>query len=168
MVTMDGITFGQLLAANWMLLTTVGIGLAVVAVALLVRHRRRFRRLPATINGVRIECQGAILDEDLVLERNWRATLLMTNETRKPVSVPVLGSRAVVTAGRKQYAGTVYLEREASELNPGDGLVAWVLLRLDGGGVPRRLEVELNSSMRVSATLSASQVSPVQLPLERP
>ena len=129
---------------------------AIVIVALLVRRRRRFRRLPATINGIRIECQGAVLDEDLVVERNWRATLLMTNVTRKPVSVPVLGSRAVVTSGRKQYAGAVYLEREAREINPGDGLVAWVLVRLDSGGVPRRVEVELNSSMRVSATLSAS------------
>ena len=135
---MGGITFGQLLAANWMLLAIVGIGLAVVIVALLVRHRRRFRRLPVTINGVRIECQGAVLDEDLVIERNWRATLLMTNVTRKPVTVPALGSRAVVTSGRKQYAGVVYLEREASELNPGDAIVSWVLVRLGGGGVPRR------------------------------
>jgi hypothetical protein len=160
---MSGITFGQLLAANWMLLAIVGIGLAVVSVVLVLRHRRRFRRLPATINGVRIECQGAVLDEDLVVERNWRATLLMTNVTRKPVSAPVLGARAVVMSGRKKYAGTVYLEREARELNPGDGLVAWVLVRLDGGGVPRRVEVELNSFMRVSATLSASQVSAVQV-----
>jgi hypothetical protein len=159
---MDGITLGQLLAANWMLLAIVGIGLAVAIVALTVTHRRRFRQLPATINGVRIECQGAVLDEDLVIEQNWRATLLMTNVTRKPVSVPVLGSRAVVTSGRKQYAGAVYLEREARELNPGDGLVAWVLVRLDGGGVPRRLEVELNSSVRVSATLSTSHEGAVQ------
>lgn len=160
---MDGMTLGQLLAANWMLLAIVVGGLAVVIVALRVRRRRRVRRLPATINGVRIECQGAVLDEDLVVERNWRVTLLMTNGTRKPVSAPALGSRAVVTSGRKQYAATVYLEREASELNPGDGLVAWVLVRLDSGGVPRRVELELNSSMRVSATLSPSQETVVQV-----
>jgi hypothetical protein len=103
-----------------------------------------------------------VLDEDLVIERNWRITLLMTNVTRKPTTIPVLGSRAVVTAGRKQFAGTVFLEREARELNPGDGLIAWVLVRLDSGGVPRRVEVELNSSMRVSATLSTSQEGALQ------
>lgn len=162
---MSGITFGQLLAANGTLLAIVGIGLAVVIVAMLVRRRRRFRRLPATIDGIRIECQGAVLDEDLVIERNWRATLLMTNVTRKPVSVPMLGSRAVVTSGRKQFAGAVYLERQAGELNPGDGLVAWVLVRLDSGGVPRRVEVAVNSSIRVSATLSASEETAVQVSL---
>jgi hypothetical protein len=160
---MSGITFGQLLAANWTLLTIVVVGLVVLILTLLVRRRRNFRRLPATIKGVRIECQGAVLDDDLVIERNWRITLLMTNVTRRPAAVPMLGSRAVVTSGRKQYAGAVYLEREARELNPGDGLVAWVLVRLDSGGVPRRVEVELNSSMRVSATLSDSQVSVVQV-----
>lgn len=165
---MDGITFGQLLAANWMLLTILVGGLAVVIFAMLVGHRRRFRPLPATINGVRIECQGTVLDEDLVIERNWRVTLLLTNVTRKPVSAPELGSRAVVTSGRKQYAAKVYLEREARELNPGDGLVAWVLIRLDSGIVPRRVEVELNSSMRVSATLSCSQLSVLRLSVGPP
>jgi hypothetical protein len=83
---MDGITFGQLLAANWMMLTIVVVGLVLLVVTLVVRRRRRFRRLPMTISGVRIECQGAVLGEDLVVERNWRITLLMTNVTRKPVS----------------------------------------------------------------------------------
>jgi hypothetical protein len=158
---MDGITFGQLLAANWMLLTIVVVGLVLLVVTLVVRRRRRFRRLPMTINGVRIECRGAVLDEDLVVERNWRIILLMTNVTRKPASVPVLGSRAVVKAGRKQYAGTVYLEREARELNPSDAIVAWVLVRLGGGRVPRGVEVELTSLMRVHAALSTSPASVV-------
>jgi len=160
---MDGITFGQFLAANWMLLTIVVVGLVVLILTLVVRRRRNFRRLPATIKGVRIECQGAVLDEDFVIERNWRITLLMTNVTRKPAAVPVLGSRAVVTAGRRLYAGTVYLEREARELNPADAIVAWVLVRLDSGGVPRRVEVEVASSLQVSAALSTSQESVVQV-----
>lgn len=160
---MSGITFGQLLEANWMLLTIVVVGLVLLILTLVVRRRRNFQRLPATIKGVRIECQGAVLDDDLVIERNWRITLLMTNVTRRPAAVPMLGSRAVVTAGRKHYAGTVYLEREARELNPGDVIVAWILVRLDSGGVPRRVEVEVNSSLRVSAALSTSQESIVQV-----
>jgi len=162
---MDGMALGQLLAANWMLLTIVVVGLVVLILTLLVRRRRSFRRLPATIKGVRIECQGAVVDDDLVIERNWRITLLMTNVTRRPAAVPTLGSRAVVTAGRIHYAGTVYLEREARELNPGDVIVAWILVRLNSEGVPRRFEVEVNSSLRVSAALSTSQESIVQVVL---
>jgi hypothetical protein len=70
-----------------------------------------------------------------------------------------------VTVGRKQYAGTVYLECEARELNPGDAMVAWVLVRLEGAGVPRRVEVEVNSSMRVRAALSSSEESVVRTSL---
>lgn len=158
---MDGITFGQLLAANGVLIATIIVGLAVTATTLVVRRHRRFRRAPTRIDGVRIECQGAVLDDDLVIEQNWRITVLMTNVTRKPVPVPVLGSRAIVTAGRKQYSGTVYLEREARELNPGDEIVAWVLVRLAGGESPRRVEVELNSSVRVRAAVSTSPESVV-------
>lgn len=139
---MDGITFGQLLAGNWMLVTIVSTALLVLAVTLFVRRRRRFRRMPTMIDGVRIETQGAVVDEDLVIERNWRITLLMNNVTRKPAPVPVLSSRATVTAGRKQYAGTVYLEREVRELNPGDALVVWVLVRLSGDEEPRYVELE--------------------------
>jgi hypothetical protein len=139
---MDGITFGQLLAGNWMLITIVGTALLVLAVTLLVRRRRRYRRMPTTIDGVRIEPQGAVVDEDLVIERNWRITLLMHNVTRKPAPVPVLSSRAVVAAGRKQHAGTVYLEREVRELNPGDALVVWVVVRLNGDEQPRFVELD--------------------------
>jgi hypothetical protein len=149
-VNVEGITFGQLLAANWVLLTVVLVGLAVLAVVLVVRRRRRFRRLPATIDGVRITCEGAVVDEDLVIERNWRVTLLLTNVTRRPVRVPVLSSRGEVAAGRKKYAGTVYFEREVSELNPGDAVVVWVLVRLAAGEVPRRVEVEANSMRLVT------------------
>lgn len=139
---MDEITFGQLLVANWMLVTIVCAALLVLAVALLVRRRRRFRRMPTTIDGVRIEPQGAVIDEDLVIERNWRITLLMTNVTRRPAPVPALSSRAVVAAGRKQYAGTVYLEREVRELNPDDALVVWVIVTLSGDEQPRIVEME--------------------------
>jgi hypothetical protein len=125
-----------------MLVTVASAALLVLVVTLLVRRGRRFRRMPATIDGVRIDTQGAVVDEDLVIERDWRIALLMNNVTRKPAPVPVLGSRAVVTAGRKQYAGTVYLEREVRELNPGDALVVWVLARLSGDEEPRYVELE--------------------------
>lgn len=139
---MDEITFGQLLVANWMLVTIVSAALLVLAVALLVRRHRRFRRMPTTIDGVRIEHQGAVVDEDLVVERNWRITLLMHNVTRNPAPVPALSSRAVVTAERNRYAGTVYLESDVHELNPGDALVVWVLVRLGGDEEPRFVEIE--------------------------
>lgn len=142
---MDGVTFGQLLAGNWMLVIIVITALLVLAVTLLMRRRRRLRRMPTTIDGVRIETQGAVVDEDLVIERNWRITLLMINVTRRPAPVPVLNSRAVVTAGRKHYAGTVYLEREVRELNPGNALVVWVLVRLSGDEEPRFVELEHTS-----------------------
>jgi hypothetical protein len=145
---MGGITFGQLLVANWMLVAIVTTALLMLAVTLVVRRRQRFRRMPTTIDGVRIETQGAVVDEDLVIERNWRITLLMHNVTSKPAPVPVLSSRAVVTAGRKQYAATVYLERQVRELNPDDALVVWVLVRLSGDEEPRFVELEHTSRRR--------------------
>lgn len=127
---MEGITLGQILAANWILFTAVFVVVVAIVVWGVVARRRRFRRLPATLGGVRIECQGAHLDEDLIVEQNWRITFLLTNSTRMPRPVPVLSSRATVKVGREKYAGTLYLEREASEINPGDALVAWVLAQL--------------------------------------
>ena len=102
-----------------------------------------------------------------MIERNWRITLLMTNGTRKPAAVPVLSSRAVVIAGRKQYAGTVYLEREARELNPGDALVVWVLVRL-GRDDPRFVQLEASTEARVRVLARRSRtLASAALPANR-
>lgn len=138
---MEEITIGQILAANWVLFTVVLVVAGGLGVWGVVARRRRFRRLPVTLGGVRIECQGAHLDEDLIVEQNWRITFLLTNSTRKPQPVPVLSSRAVVMLGREEYAGTLYLEREASEINPGDALVAWAITQLPGSPAAVTIEV---------------------------
>ena len=149
---MDEITIGQLLAANWVLLACVLGGALVLVAWLLVRRRRRVRRLPATIGGVRITCEGAVMDADHVLEQDWRVTLLLRNVTRRPAEVPVLSSRGVVKAGRREYAGSVYFEGEVSELNPGESVVVWVVVRVPAGESPRKVVVELAGGPRVVAS----------------
>ena len=139
---MGDITIPQLLAANWVLVVILVIAVLVTGVAVWRASRQRLRRLPITIEGVRIELQGLHLDEDLVVECNWRLTFLMTNSTKRPAQVPVLSSRAIVRSGRKQYAGTLYLERAVTELNPDEAMVAWVLCQLPGGAAPERVAVD--------------------------
>lgn len=139
---MEDITFPQLLAANWVLLVVVLVVIGLIVTGVWRARRRRVRRLPITIDGVRIELQGAHLDEDMIVERNWRLTFLLTNSTKRPAMVPVLSSRAVVRSGRKQYAGTLYLERDVGELNPDEAMVAWLLCQLPGGGVPERVAID--------------------------
>lgn len=151
---MEDITFPQLLAANWVLLVVVLVVIGLIVIGVWRARRQRVRRLPITINGVRIELQGAHLDEDLVVERNWRLTFLLTNSTRRPAPVPVLSSRAVVHSGRKQYVGTLYLESDAGELNPDEAMVAWVLCQLPGGGVPERVAIDWVWDGRVAALVA--------------
>lgn len=135
---MGFITSPQFLAANWVLLLVALVVVGLIVIGVWRARRRRVRRLPITIDGVRIELQGAHLDHDLVVEGNWRLTFLLTNSTKRPAPVPLLSSRAVVHSRRKQYAGTLYLERGAAELNPDEAMVAWVLCQLPGGGVPEQ------------------------------
>ena len=153
---MDEITFGQLLAVNWMLVTIVIAALLVLAVTLLVRRRRRFRRMPTTIDGVRIETQGAVVDEDLVIERNWRITLLMNNVTRKPAPVPALSSRAVVTAGRLFFARFAHIFPPRLLLVGLPGLLAVVFLgisRLSPGETTAGLALFALAGLGCSALL---------------
>lgn len=124
---MEEITIGQMLAANWVLIAIVLLMASGVVVWTVAARLRRHRRLPVTLQGVRIECQGAHLDEDLVLEQNWRISFLFTNPTRSPATLPVLSSRAVVSTERQKFAGALYLERNVSELNPGEALIVWVV-----------------------------------------
>lgn len=92
--------------------------------------------------GVRIEYQGMYLDEDLVVECDWRMTFLLTNMTKRPSAVPVLSTRAIVRAAGREYAGQVYLERAVDELNPGEVLVAWAVCQLPAGRVPKRVTLD--------------------------
>lgn len=139
---MGDLTFPQLLAANWPLIAIVLLVVIVTAIAVWASRRRHHRRLPTVIEGVRIELQGVHLDDDLVVECKWRLTFIMTNSTKRPAPVPLLSSRGIVRSGRKQYAGTLYFERDAGELNPDEAMVAWVLCQLPGGGVPERVGIE--------------------------
>ncbi|WP_137845827.1 hypothetical protein [Microbacterium sp. 2FI] len=143
MSAISEVTLPQLLAANRGLITVVVLALAWVSLAAWRARRRRVRKLPATLGGVRIELAGVHVDEDLIVEQNWRITLLVTNRGRKPAMVPALSSRATVRAGKREFAGRVYLEREATELNPDEVLVAWVSLQVPGGRVPCRVALEV-------------------------
>lgn len=140
-MSMGEISFAQLVAANiWLILIVLGAG---IATGLLVwrARRRRHRRLPTTIDGVRVEFEDARVDEDLIVEQNWRTTFLLTNTTRKPVDLPALSPRATVRAAGREYAASVYLEREAVELNPDDQIVVWLLARLPAGVTPETVRL---------------------------
>lgn len=154
---MEEITIGQILAANWVLITigvVLGSGLVVWGVA---ARRRRHRRLPVTLGGVRIECQGAHLDEDLLVEQNWRITFLLMNPTHGPATLPMLSSRAVVSSDRQKFAGALYLERNVSELNPGEALIAWVVAQLPSE--PSDVSIDVLRALGRPVTLASKIVS---------
>jgi len=107
---------------------------------------RRIGHRAATLDGIKIEVHGVHPVEDLFVEDLWQATLSMTNRSRKPRPLPVLASRATITAGKKRYLATVFLERDAAELSPDDVAIVWVEATLSAGAIPRSLElVELRS-----------------------
>ncbi|WES63938.1 hypothetical protein P0L94_15900 [Microbacter sp. GSS18] len=135
---MGEISFGQLVAANFWLVLVVAVVLAAVALAIVVRTRRRRRRMPAVIDGIRFECQDVRVVDDMVVEQDWQVTFLLTNVTKQPAPMPAIGARGVVRAGNASYAGSVVVERSATELNPGDHVVLWLSLRLPAGRVPTR------------------------------
>lgn len=128
---------------DW-LLAGVSIGVVMLLTAQYVW--RRVRRESATFDGVKIEVHGIHLVEDLFVENSWRATISMTNRSREPRALPALASRATITAGKKRYLATVFLERDAAELSPDDVAIVWVEATLSAGAIPRSLElVELRS-----------------------
>lgn len=143
---MGEISFGHLVTANFWLVLVVTAFVAVVATVLIVRHRRRQRWLPTTIDGVRFECEDVRVDDDMVVERAWRATFLLTNVTNHPVPTPAIGARGIVRAGRAEFAGTAYVECLLGEVNPGDELVAWLVWRVPSDLAPSSVTITLLSS----------------------
>lgn len=138
---MGEISFGPLVAANFWLILVVAVVLAGVTLAIVVRTRRR--RMPAVIDGVRFECRDVRVVDDMVVEQDWRVTFLLTNVTKRPVPMPALGARGIVLAGNASYAGSVLVERSATELNPGDHIVLWLSCRLPAGRLPTRVALAL-------------------------
>ena len=116
----------------WVLLACI----AGVAAAMLW-WKRRVRRV-FTIDHVRVELHDAHIVDDRVIDAVWRGAISMTNRTRRPRALPMFGERATVTAGRRVYLAEVYLESDATEVNPGDLALAWVEFVLPGGARPLR------------------------------
>ena len=133
---MSEIGFGQLVASNFWLIVVVTTAVVVTVIAGVVRRRRRVRQMPATVDGVRFECQDVRVVDDMIIEQEWQVTFLLTNVTRRPVLVPALNARGVLRVGRLWNAGAVVVESAAIELNPDDLVVAWLACRLPAGSVP--------------------------------
>lgn len=138
---MGDVTIGQFVSANVILVVIVLVTAAASAALLWRTRRSRMRRLPVTLGGVRVEYQRLHLDEDLVVECNWRMTFLLANATKMPSLMPVFSERAVIRAARREYIGRVYLERSAVELNPSEAAAVWVVCQLPVGTVPERVEL---------------------------
>ena len=119
------------------LLVGVSVG-GVVVLASRYLWRRNGHRA-ATLDGIKIEVHGVHPVEDLFVEDLWRATISMTNRSRKPRPLPVLASRATIAAGKKCYLAAVFLERNTPELSPDDVAIAWVEGTLPAGATPRSL-----------------------------
>jgi hypothetical protein len=111
--------------------------LAALIGAILVCRGWLVRRGAYVVDHFRIELHDAHVIEDRVLDVVWRAAVTMTNTTRCPQQLPVLAERATATVGRMTYLAYVYLDTNATELNPDDVALAWVESVLPAGAVPR-------------------------------
>jgi len=120
----------------WILLS-----LATGFVAALVWCKQRARRRVVTMEHIRVELHGACIVEDRVIDGIWRAAISMTNNSRRPRVAPVFAERATVTAGRRAYLASVYLDADVSEVNPGDVALARVEFVLPAATCLRRVEL---------------------------
>lgn len=125
---------------------------AVVLALAGVWWKRRARRVYA-IDHVRVEMHPACVVEDRVVEVVWRAAISMKNISRRPRMLPMLAERATVRCGRRLYLATVYLEADASEINPGDVALAWVEFVSPAASPPRMLEIPLSAQRRSRSLL---------------
>jgi len=127
-------------------ISIVGWGFATTACVLLAAiawlvWRAGHARPSRVQRGIRIELHGVHMVDDRVVDGLWRATLSMTNRSRRPRSLPVLASRATATAARRVYLAEVFMERDVTELSPGEVAVAWVECVLPNGVSPRLVEL---------------------------
>jgi hypothetical protein len=100
--------------------------------------------------------------DDRLVDGLWRATLSMTNRSRRPRTLPVLASRATVAAARRVYLAAVFMERDVTELSPGEVAIAWVECVLPNGVNPGLVELaelrpgETNRRLRLRSDLSSA------------
>lgn len=99
------------------------------------------RRLPASLQGVRIEVMPPVRMEDRVVDADWEIPLVATNVTRRPRALPLLGASAQIKTERALYNALVETELDWAglELNPEDTAIGSVRLTLPGGQAPRRI-----------------------------
>lgn len=127
-------------------ISTVGWGFATMVCVLLVAitwvvWRAAHSRPSRVQRGIRIELHGVHMVDDRVVDGLWRATLSMRNRSRRPRSLPVLASRATVAAARRVYLAEVFMERDITELSPGEVAVAWVECVLPSDANPGLVEL---------------------------
>lgn len=104
----------------WFVLVGVA-GVAIAVTWLMRRPRRAF-----TIEHIRVELHDAHVVDDRVVDAVWRAAISMTNNSRRPRALPVFAARATVGARHRVYLADVYLEKDATEVNPRDIALAWI------------------------------------------
>lgn len=120
----------------------VGVGCLLIGLVVAWVVWRASRPLSSrTSHGMRIDAHSIHAVDDLIVECLWRTTMSVTNVSRRPRPVPVFASRATVTAGRKVYLASVFVERDLWELNPDEVAVVQVDCLLAAGAVPRKVEL---------------------------
>ena len=102
------------------------------------------RRLPASLQGVRIEVMPPVRVEDRVVDADWEIPLVATNRTRRPRAWPLLGASAQVKTERARYNAVVETELDWNglELNPEGTALGSVRLTRPGGQVPRSVSLQ--------------------------
>lgn len=122
---------------SWMWAVLV---IATASMVGLVWWKRRARHV-YVIDHVKLEMHPPCVIEDHVVEQVWRAAISMTNTSRRPRLLPVLGERATVRASRCIFLANVCLDTDVDEVNPDDVALAWVEFVLPSGLAPGAIVV---------------------------
>lgn len=122
--------------------------LAAVALVVWLRFRRSRRRLPGKVSGIRVELAAPFLASDQIVEGVWEVPVLMSNPTRAPQRLLLLGERAMVRTKRARYTATlqsheVWLDADGVplELNPAGTVTGYVAVTLPRGEVPEKVSL---------------------------
>ncbi|MEW2014328.1 MULTISPECIES: hypothetical protein [Microbacterium] len=114
------------------------------------------RRLPALLEGVRLEVMAPVLVDDRVVDADWEIPFVASNPTRRPRCVPILSEAAQVKTERALYRAVVEVEEtwewdgRRLELNPEGTTVGRIWLTLPGGQTPRRVTMHQIRPMQYS------------------
>jgi len=141
-------------STGWIVALIALVGLIGVFV-MSVRGLNR-RRLPTSLEGVRLEVMAPVLVDDRVVDVDWEIPFVASNPTRRPRCVPILSEAAQVKTERALYRAVVEVEEtwewdgRRLELNPEGTTVGRIRLTLPGGQIPRRVTMHQIRPMQYS------------------